>query len=250
MLIESLDHLALTTTETAGVSAAYADLLGHPAVPAPAGGYRLQCDNIGLVIAEAAGEEPGGTLRLVFAAADLDAARHRLARRGIGGTMVGTRLDLDHAATYGVVLSVIGVGERPEVAKMGADITGLDHVVIRTPHAERAVALYGGRLGLDLRLDRARPDIGVRQLFFVVGGLVVEVVQSLKEPPSDGPDGIWGLAWRSRDIEASRARMLAAGIKVSEIRDGRKAGTRVFTPKSHTGDVPTLIIGGEGLERG
>ncbi len=247
MLIERLDHLALTTPDAAGVAATYADLLGQPVVQVDVG-YRLQCDNIGLVITEAAGAGASGALRVVFAAADIDDARHRLARRGVGGNITGTRLDLDPAATHGVALSVIG-GAAPEAGRAGADIAGLDHVVVRTPNAERAVALYGGRLGLDLRLDRARPDIGVRQLFFVVGGLVVEVVQSLKESAGDGPDSIWGLAWRSRDIEASQARMQSAGIAVSNIRDGRKAGSRVFTPKSHTGDVPTLIIGGEGLER-
>ena len=58
----------------------------------------------------------------------------------------------------------------------------------------------------------------------------------------DGPDKVWGLSWRVVDIEATRARLHAAGVDVSDIRDGRKPGTRVFTVKSGTCGVPTLVI--------
>ena len=40
---------------------------------------------------------------------------------------------------------------------------------------------------------------------------------------------LWGLSWRVADIDATRARLLAAGIDVSEVRNGRKPGTRVMT---------------------
>ena len=33
-------------------------------------------------------------------------------------------------------------------------VAALDHIVVATENPERAVTLYGGRLGLDLRLDR------------------------------------------------------------------------------------------------
>ena len=39
-------------------------------------------------------------------------------------------------------------------------VASLDHVVIRSPNPERAVALYAGRLGLSLRLDRTRAGVG------------------------------------------------------------------------------------------
>ena len=45
-------------------------------------------------------------------------------------------------------------------------VSGLDHVVIRTPDPERATALYGARLDLDMRLDRSNPAWGARLLFF------------------------------------------------------------------------------------
>ena len=129
------------------------------------------------------------------------------------------------------------------------DILGLDHVVVRTRDPERAVALYGGRLGLDLRLDRANPERGNRLLFFVCGDLVVEISHDLKAGVRPGPDRIWGLAWRAADLGRAHARMSAAGIAVSEVRAGNRPGTEVFTVKSHTAGVPTLVIGGHGLER-
>lgn len=251
MLITRLDHLALTVPDVGASAAEYALLLGQTPRTQALHDMRLECGNIGFILQPSGEAVPAGKslpLSLVFAAEDLAAARQRLARRGLAGEISAGTLLLDPAATHGVGIGV--VAETPRAEAAASDIAGLDHVVVRTPDVERAVALYGGRLGLDLRLDRVWPEIGVRQMFFVLGGLVVEVVHSLKDTSQAGRDSIWGLAWRSRDIEASRARLLAAGIAVSEVRDGRKAGTRVATVKSHTCGVPTLLIGGEGLERG
>ena len=51
----------------------------------------------------------------------------------------------------------------------------MDHVVVATGDPERAAALYGARLGLDMALDRSHPDWG-RLMFFRCGDLIVEVV--------------------------------------------------------------------------
>ena len=50
----------------------------------------------------------------------------------------------------------------------------------------------------------------------------------------------------SRGIARANARLKAAGLDVSEWRDGRRPGSQVFTVKSHTEGVPTLVIGGIG----
>ena len=44
------------------------------------------------------------------------------------------------------------------------------------------------------------------------------------------------------DIEATRARLLAAGLQVSEPRAGRKPGTRVMSLYSGTCGIHTLIL--------
>jgi catechol 2,3-dioxygenase-like lactoylglutathione lyase family enzyme len=127
-----------------------------------------------------------------------------------------------------------------------ASITALDHVVIRSSNPERAIALYAGRLGLDLRLDRSNPDWGSRLLFFRCGDLVVEIAHDLNKGVSDAPDELWGLSWRTPDIMRCNERLKKAGVEVSEPRDGRRPGTQVFTVQSHTANVPTIIIGGLG----
>ena len=121
-------------------------------------------------------------------------------------------------------------------------MTGLDHLVIRTTHPNRAAALYGARLGLDMRLDRTEPKWGARFMFFRCGDLIVEVVHNLNEEPSDAPDKFWGLSWRVANAEAANARLKQSGFDVSEIRPGRKPGTRVFTVRDNTLGVPTLMI--------
>lgn len=75
-------------------------------------------------------------------------------------------------------------GERPHSqADASAPITGLDHVVISTTDPERAAALYGARLGLDMALDRTHPDWG-RLMFFRCGDLIVEVVHRRGAEPA------------------------------------------------------------------
>jgi catechol 2,3-dioxygenase-like lactoylglutathione lyase family enzyme len=115
-------------------------------------------------------------------------------------------------------------------------------VVIRSPHPERAIALYAGRLGLSLRLDRTEPAWGARLIFFRCGDLIVEVVHDLEAGISDGPDRLWGLSWRVPAIAEAHARLRGAGVdgSISAPAGGR---ARVFTAKSHTAGVPTLLIG-------
>jgi len=81
-------------------------------------------------------------------------------------------------------------------------------------------------------------------MFFRVGGMTIEVVGSLDEIPSgDKPDRFSGLAWQVEDVEAAHARISRQGFDVTEHKVGFKPGTRVFTVKSDTCNIPTLIIG-------
>ncbi|HRD44962.1 MAG TPA: VOC family protein, partial [Caulobacter sp.] len=155
-------------------------------------------------------------------------------------------------ATHGVNLFLVEQApgaERwptaPATVDEGSSVAGLDHVVIRTPNPDRAAALYGARLGLAMRLDRSNPDWGTRLMFFRVGDLVVEIAHDLKAGVSSGPDEAWGLSWRVADVEAAHHRMAGQRVEVSEIRKGRKPGTRVFTVKGAPGAVPTIVIGPE-----
>ena len=116
----------------------------------------------------------------------------------------------------------------------------MDHVVVSTTDPERAAALYGARLGLDMALDRSHPEWG-RLMFFRCGDLIVEVAHRPgKDAPTD--DQLHGISWRVPNTDATRARLVAAGLDVSEVRTGRRPGTRVMTVKSGTCGVPTLLF--------
>jgi len=161
----------------------------------------------------------------------------------------GDRLVLSTAATHGVPIALVERNAVPAPSPLlksseAASIAALDHVVVRSPHPERAIAFYAGRLGLDLRLDRSNPAWGSRLLFFRCGDLVVEIAHDLNKGVSDAPDQLWGLSWRTPDVAKANERLKKAGVEVSEPRDGRRPGTQVFTVQSHNANVPTIVIGG------
>lgn len=132
--------------------------------------------------------------------------------------------------------------ERPRSAATDvAPIEGLDHVVITTEDSDRAAALYGARLGLDLALDRSHQDWG-QLMFFRCGDLIVEVVRRPVAGGDAAHDRLWGLSWRVADIDATRARLVAAGLDVSEVRNGRKPGTRIVTVRNGTCGIQTVLL--------
>ena len=114
---------------------------------------------------------------MVFATRDLDKAARLLERRAVPTSAMATGWILAEA-THGVPIALSNARSCPPSPR-GADeasaISALDHVVVRSPNPERAIAFYAGRLGLDLRLDRSNPEWGSRLLFFRCGDLVVEM---------------------------------------------------------------------------
>jgi catechol 2,3-dioxygenase-like lactoylglutathione lyase family enzyme len=241
-MIDALDHLVLRASFRDGAVGAYETLLGRRAE-----NDRLRVGNVGLAF-----EDEASTAHLssmVFATASLDKATRLLERRAVATERTGDVLSLSTAATHQVPLALIQRNDpSPASPLKGSDeassIASLDHVVVRTPNPERAIALYAGRLGLDLRLDRSNPKWNARLLFFRCGDLVVEIAHDLSKGASDQPDTLWGLSWRTPDVGRCHARLKKAGVEVSEPRDGRRPGTQVFTVASHTANVPTIVIGG------
>jgi catechol 2,3-dioxygenase-like lactoylglutathione lyase family enzyme len=157
--------------------------------------------------------------------------------------MVRRFAEISPASTHGVAMSVVETlnpAGLPQQA--GSSVSGLDHVVIRSPNPERAVALYGGRLGLDFALDRTNADWGSRLLFFVCGGVRVEIGHSLAKGVSDLPDSIWGLAWRVADASETQANLRRAGLNTSDAKSGRRPGSQVLTVRSGTCNVPTIML--------
>ncbi|MBR1123783.1 VOC family protein [Bradyrhizobium lablabi] len=160
-----------------------------------------------------------------------------------GATMSWKRTRAATSATRGVRMFFLELAkERPlSVRTTPASITSMDHIVVSTSDPERAAALYGARLGLDMALDRSHPDWG-RLMFFRCGDLIVEVTHRPGKHPDADRDTLWGMTWRVADIDATRDRLVGSGVDVSEVRNGRKPGTRVMTVKSGTCNIPTLLL--------
>jgi catechol 2,3-dioxygenase-like lactoylglutathione lyase family enzyme len=281
-IIHALDHVVVAVRHLEPAVAAYRALLGRaPAWRAEAHGggatvVTFALENLAVELMAPSGPGPvaerlqaaldaqgEGLASLAFATTDIERAHRRLVRLGLEPEPIADGESVDAATgarrrwrrtraatarTHGVRVFLLQQAPLPpsrlEVPGSAA-VTGLDHVVVRTPDPERATALYGARLGLDMRLDRSNPAWGARLLFFRCGDLIVEVAHDLKAGVGDGPDRLWGLSWRVPDAEATRARLQAAGLDVSEVRAGRKPGTRVLTLRDGTCGVPTLL-----LERG
>jgi len=241
-MINALDHVSVRASFRAGAIGAYEILLGRKAQDG-----MIRVANGGLGIEDH--DSSAGPGWLVFATDSLDRAARLLERRAITAERRSDRLELPLDATHRVPIALVERGEVPPASPLlksdeASSVSALDHVVVRTANPERAIALYAGRLGFDLRLDRGNPEWGSRLLFFRCGDLVVELAHDLKRGVSDAPDRLWGLSWRTPDIARAHARLKKAGVEVSDVRDGRRPGTKVFGVMSHTANVPTIVIGG------
>jgi catechol 2,3-dioxygenase-like lactoylglutathione lyase family enzyme len=274
-VISGLDHVVVLVADIGKGAAAYETLLGRKPSWRNSGdgaervlftlenvtlelmaphGFSVAADRIRAAI-KTSGE---GFASLCFATPDIGKMHRRLERVALKPEQVSevesrdtasgaamkwkrTRAATDH--TRGVRLFFLELeGERPRSAASGAaPVVGLDHVVVATEDSERAAALYGARLGLDMALDRTHQDWG-QLMFFRCGDLIVEVV---RRPVAGGDvtrDKLWGLSWRVGDINAARTRLMADGVDVSEVRTGRKPGTRVMSVRNGTCGVQTLLL--------
>jgi catechol 2,3-dioxygenase-like lactoylglutathione lyase family enzyme len=277
-----LDHVIVAVRDLAAAERTYARLLGrsaswrgeHPGLGTENALFRTGEAYVE-VLAPAAGagdwlrkrlEERGeGLVGFALATEDADACAKALAERGLhpaapargigrdvesGAFREWRNVMLPPAETRGVL--VFGIEHRsapellPEVPPAGAPeaaVHGIDHVVIRSADADATRALYGERLGLRLALDRSFPQWGARLLFFRVGRITVEVAAQLGDAVDPAPeDRAWGISWRVGDADAARARLAEAGFDVSEVRTGRRPGTRVLTVRGDPCGVATLML--------
>ena len=274
-MITGLDHIVVLVSDIAAAKAAYQTLLAR----APAwqnsgeGADRVlfTLDNMTIELMAPHGfsvtadrmralldDQEGVLASLCFRVADIGKMHRRLERvalrpdpvaevesgdRVTGAVLHWKRTRAATELTRGVRMFFLELAdERPKsVATDIAPIDALDHVVVTTEDSDRAAALYGARLGLDLALDRSHQDWG-QLMFFRCGDLIVEVV---RRPVAGGDathDRLWGLSWRVADIDATRARLIAAGLDVTEVRTGRKPGTRIMTVRNGTCGIQTVLL--------
>ena len=121
-----------------------------------------------------------------------------------------------------------------------SSVKKLDHVVINTNDADGFINIYQDIFNIRLALDRIIEHWKSRMLFFRVNKTTIEVIE--KKDDKDPNDSLWGLAWEVESIKDAHERLVSKGVEVTEIKKGLKENTLVATIKSHTHNVPTLLI--------
>ena len=284
-LATSVDHLVIGVRDLAAATESYRRLLGlepswrgtHPAYGTANTLFRI--DNLYVELLAPVADGPladalharfdahgEGLAAIVFGCADAAATSAALAARGLHPTppQDGTGREqtsgverswrnvfLPESDTRGVQMFLIEHRSEPDLLPRAqptdaaaSAVSACDHVVVQSTDPDAAIALYGETLGLRLALDRTAPEWGMRLLFFRVAGVTVEIASQLGEQKS-ATDRLWGISWRVPDVGAAHARLAASGVAASEIRKGRRPGTRVFTVHGETHGVATLVLGSE-----
>ena len=212
----SIDSVRIGVVDLESASAAYALLLGTPAVGAATRRFQLDRGAVELALGEP------GLHSLCF----------------VSDTPDEPPLP---PSCNGIPLRV--AAGSPRVAASDRAAPAIDHVVVQTLDPEGAIAFWRDRAGVRLALDRPFPERGLRLLFFRSGGITLEYASPHPAAAErDTPDRFHGLSYRVTDLPAYRERLVGAGLDVSPVRPGMRPGTRVATVRSGTAGVPTLLL--------
>jgi catechol 2,3-dioxygenase-like lactoylglutathione lyase family enzyme len=119
-------------------------------------------------------------------------------------------------------------------------VNKLDHVVIQTNDADGFIDIYRDIYNIRLSLDKYVEAWESRMLFFRINKTTIEVIE--KQNGEETADKLWGLSWQVDSIEEAHNRLTNQGVEVTPIKKGIKDNTLVATIKSHTSNIPTLLI--------
>ena len=129
-------------------------------------------------------------------------------------------------------------------AKHPNGVVSIDHLVVLTPDLERTTAALQAA-GLDLRRVRegATPGGSVRQAFFRMGELILEVVLApegtkVADDPA-GPARLWGISFLVEDMDEPTA---ALGELLGAPRDAVQPGRRIATLRKEAGLGPAIAF--------
>jgi hypothetical protein len=105
-------------------------------------------------------------------------------------------------------------------------VTAIDHVVLLSPDLNRTVGSLAA-IGVEPRRERDGELNGkqIRQIFFRLGEVIVEVVGS-PETAGDGPSVLWGITYVVADIDATASFF---GDRTAPVKDAVQPGRRITT---------------------
>ena len=261
-MITGLDRTTLLVRNLEAAIAAYHKILARePTLLAAEDGLEsaiFALDNMTLRLASPKAGDGEGLVELAFRVDDIEQWFRRLRRLSLSPEEISHAIEQDlsgsqqfnHKRTgisaplsHGMDISFRHAApRRPASPKQASSITGIDLIVLNTDDPERAMALYGARLGLALIYDQTNARTNSRLMQFACGDMVLEIVHKPAESEARRPDRLWGIGWSVAKAEDTRERLARAGLNVSEVKDGAKRGTRVFTIRDGTCNVPTLVV--------
>jgi catechol 2,3-dioxygenase-like lactoylglutathione lyase family enzyme len=169
-----------------------------------------------------------GSVRLRFEPPDGD-------RRGMVGWVLAGVPDEDVRDVDGIPTSVGDPPERPDGpadrVSHALGVTSIDHVVVATPDLPRTVAAIERSLGLALKRTRDGEAYGkpMRQAFFRMGEVVLEVVGPPEPEGSGGPARFFGIAFNLSSLDGATA--LGTDI-VGPAKPAVQAGRSIATVRS------------------
>lgn len=119
-------------------------------------------------------------------------------------------------------------------------VVGLDHVVLLTPDLDRTIAAFEG-IGLQLRRTREASTYGtpMKQAFFRLGPVILEIVGPLEGPAGDGPPRFYGLAFTVEDLDATAAFF---GDRLRPAKDAVQEGRRIATLDKAAGSTVAMAF--------
>ena len=276
-MISSLDHIILAVDDLQDAEKNYKNILGiepswrglHKELGTANVIFNFKNTYLELLSAEGEGvgadlvndsikENGEGLAGIVLSTKDISKASKRLKDLGflVGDVLTGEGknkdtndirnwkyLFLPQELTRNLFLFLIehtkGILPQDEKFPSGS-INKLDHVVINTNDADGFINIYQDIFNIRLALDRIIEHWKSRMLFFRVNKTTIEVIE--KKDDKDPNDSLWGLAWEVESIKDAHERLVSKGVEVTEIKKGLKENTLVATIKSHTHNVPTLLI--------
>jgi hypothetical protein len=160
--------------------------------------------------------------------------RIRLVGRGRGAGIVGW--SLRGLPSNGSVGDLDGIPTTTSSALAAAPaahangVTAIDHIVLLSPDLGRTVESLVS-IGVHPRRERDAELGGrtVRQIFFRLGEVIVEVVGS-PETVSEGPSTLWGITYVAADIDATASFF---GDRTTPVKEAVQPGRRITTLRHH-----------------
>ncbi len=216
-------------------------------------------EGLGAMLVNSAIEESGdGLIGVVFGVENIKEASKALKEQGFAITDISDGEGLNNSSnelrkwknfflpqelSRGIFSFIIEhtEGSLKKLGEYPSDsINKLDHLVINTNDADGFVHVYQDIFKIRLALDKVIEHWDSRMLFFRLNKTTIEVVE--KRDEKESKDSLWGLAWEVDNIKEAHKRLIDNGVEMTPIKKGLKENTLVSTIKSHTHNVPTLLI--------